>query len=236
MVANEQSSSTEKEHEGGERAPSVGQSLSASLGANLRKTANGDVDVLHALGGWRGLVESSLPAVLFLVIFTFAKDLNTALLVSLATAGIFTIARLVQRSKLVSALSGVLGVGICAFAAYKTGDANNYYLPGFITNGIYLTAAILSILFRWPLAGLLFGLIRSEGTRWREDPTRVKVYNLATWIIATLLALRLAVQLPLYFSEATEALGATRLLMGIPLYALSLWLAWRVSAPGTDAD
>ena len=28
-----------------------------------------------------------------------------------------------------------------------------------------------------------------------------------------------------------EALGATRLIMGLPLYALGVWLAWRVSAP-----
>ena len=55
------------------------QSLSASMGANMRRTANGDVDILHALGGWRGLVESSLPAVAFLVLFTVTKELNLSL-------------------------------------------------------------------------------------------------------------------------------------------------------------
>ena len=38
--------------------------------------------------------------------------------------------------------------------------------------------------------------------------------------------------MPLYFANAVEALGATRLIMGLPLYALGVWLAWRVSAPG----
>ena len=46
------------------------------MGANMRRTANGDVDILHAIGGWRGLVESSLPAVAFLVLFTVTKELN----------------------------------------------------------------------------------------------------------------------------------------------------------------
>ena len=55
---------------------------------------------------------------------------------------------------------------------------------------------------------------------------------LATWIITILMLLRLAVQMPLYFANAVEALGATRLIMGLPLYALGVWLAWRASAPG----
>ena len=38
-------------------------------------------------------------------------------------------------------------------------------------------------------------------------------------------------QVPLYFANNVEALGATRLIMGLPLYALGVWLAWRVSAP-----
>lgn len=46
-----------------------------------------------------------------------------------------------------------------------------------------------------------------------------------------LMMLRLAVQVPLYFANNVEVLGATRLIMGLPLYALGVWLAWRVSAP-----
>ena len=43
--------------------------------------------------------------------------------------------------------------------------------------------------------------------------------------------LRLAVQVPLYFANNVEVLGATRLIMGLPLYALGVWLAWRVRLP-----
>ena len=68
----------------------LAQSLSASIGANMRRTANGDVDILHAIGGWRGLVESSLPAVAFLVLFTVTKELNLSLIAALAAAGVFT--------------------------------------------------------------------------------------------------------------------------------------------------
>ena len=108
------------------------QSLSASMGANMRRTANGDVDILHAIGGWRGLVESSLPAVAFLVLFTVTKELNLSLIAALAAAGVFTLIRLVQGSKLVSALTGLVGVAICAFAAYRTGNASDYFGGGLL--------------------------------------------------------------------------------------------------------
>lgn len=208
------------------------QAVSASMGANMRRTANGDVDVLHAIGGWRGLVESSLPAVAFLVLFTVTKELNLALIAALVAAAAFTLIRLVQGSKLVSALTGLVGVAICAFAAYRTGNASDYFVVGFWTNGLYSLAYLVSMAVRWPITGLIFGFIRGEGLAWRQNPVRVRQYMLATWIITILMLLRLVVQMPLYFANAVEALGATRLIMGLPLYALGVWLAWRVSAPG----
>ena len=48
--------------------------------------------------------------------------------------------------------------------------------------------------------------------------------------------LRLAVQVPLYLADAVTALGVARLVMGLPLYALGLWLAWSVSAPAPGED
>ena len=201
------------------------------MGANMRRTANGDVDVLHAIGGWRGLVESSLPAVAFLVLFTVTKELNLSLIAALVAAAVFTLIRLVQGSKLVSALTGLVGVAICAFAAYRTGNASDYFVVGFWTNGLYSLAYLVSMAVRWPITGLIFGFIRGEGLAWRQNPVRVRQYMLATWIITILMLLRLVVQMPLYFANAVEALGATRLIMGLPLYALGVWLAWRVSAP-----
>ncbi len=207
------------------------RAVGASMGGGMRRTANGDVDVLHAIGGWRGLVESSLPAVAFLVLFTVTKELNISLLAALAAAAAFTLLRLMQGSKLVSAVTGLVGVAICAFAAYRTGNASDYFVVGFWTNGLYSLAYLVSMAVRWPVVGLIFGVIRGEGVSWRKSPVRVRQYLLATGIITALMLLRLVVQMPLYFANNVEALGATRLIMGMPLYALGVWLAWRVSAP-----
>jgi hypothetical protein len=39
-------------------------------------------------------------------------------------------------------------------------------------------------------------------------------------------ALRLAVELPLYFAQATQGLATMKLLLGVPLYAGVLWVTW----------
>ena len=228
----DEASESSKSSESSESPHQFAQAVSASMSANMRRTANGDVDVLHAIGGWRGLVESSLPAVAFLVLFTVTKELNLSLIAALAAAAVFTLIRLVQGSKLVSALTGLVGVAICAFAAYRTGNASDYFVVGFWTNGLYSLGYLVSMAVRWPITGLIFGVIRGEGLAWRQNPVRVRQYMLATWIITILMLLRLVVQMPLYFANAVEALGAPRLIMGLPLYALGVWLAWRVSAPG----
>ncbi|MDN5692837.1 MAG: DUF3159 domain-containing protein, partial [Micrococcaceae bacterium] len=67
-------------------------------------------------------------------------------------------------------------------------------------------------------------------------PRRRRAYAAATWVMAAVFALRLAVQVPLYLADAVTALGVARLVMGLPLYALGLWLAWSVSAPAPGED
>lgn len=199
--------------------------------AGVRRRASGQIDVLASVGGPRGLIESILPGLLFTVLYTASRDLLPALIAAVAAAAAFSVLRLVSRTPLTQALSGLAGVGICAVVAMRTGNAEDFFLPGFFVNAAYIVALAGSVAFRWPLAGLLFGFIRGEGVQWRTEPVRVKAYSIATWLIVAVMALRLAVQLPLYFAGNIAALGTARVLMGLPLYALGLWLAWLVSRP-----
>lgn len=199
--------------------------------SGMRRTADGQLDVMHAIGGWRGLTEALLPGALFLTVLIITNQLGTALVSALAVAVVFTVVRLVQRQSLVQAVSGLIGVGICALFANTTGEARDYYTPGFFINAAYGLALLISMAIRWPILGVVFGYIRGEGTGWREDPLRMKAYRLATGFVVIMFAARLAVQLPLYFADDVAALGIARLVMGVPLYAMVLWLAWMVSRP-----
>ncbi len=219
--------------------PSSGLAQGYAEKAGLRRTAAGHVDVLGSAGGVQGIAESILPGLVFLVAFTLTRDLQPSLIAALGAAAIFTITRLVQRKPLTQALAGVVGVGISAWFANSTGKAEDFYLPGLLTNAVYIVAMVLSIAVRWPIAGLLFGLVRNEGLEWRKDPLRVRAYRLGTWIIVSVLALRLIVQVPLYLMgpDGLAALATTRLIMGAPLYILGIWIAWLVTRPvNADSD
>jgi hypothetical protein len=201
--------------------------------AGLHRTHDGRVDVLRSAGGVQGIAESITPGLVFLIAFTVTRDLTFSLVAALASAAAFTVVRLVQRRPLTQALACVVGVGISAWLANQTGKAEDFYLPGFITNAAYILAMVVSILVKWPVAGLLFGFIRNEGVHWRNDPARLKAYRLGTWIIVGVLLLRLVVQVPLYLlgGEGLTALATTRLIMGAPLYILGVWIAWLVTRP-----
>lgn len=204
-------------------------------GSGIHRTAGGQVDVLKTVGGVRGLAEALLPGIVFLGVFMATRELNPALVSSLAIAAVFTIARLARKSGLTQALTGLFGVVICALVARTTGNARDFYVPGFYLNGAYLLALAVSVFVRWPLMGLVFGFIRGEGTEWRHQRTRQTAYNVATWVIIGVFAARLLVQLPLYAADNVEALGAARIIMGIPLYAMGLWLSWLISRPAAAA-
>jgi hypothetical protein len=143
---------------------------------------------------------------------------------------VLSVIRIARRQSLQHAIAGFLGVGIAAFIASRTGRAEDFYLPGLLTNIGYAAAFLLSIAVRWPIVGVVLALVSQAGMSWRRDPVRVRAYRRATWVLVIMFALRVAVQLPLYLAgdSAIAALGTARVAMGVPLYLLTLWIAYRV--------
>jgi hypothetical protein len=211
----------------------------AQRAGGLSQAAGSDFSMAAAVGGPRGLLEAVLPGLLFVVVYTVGRDLRSALVAALASSGVLLAARLVQRSQLTQAVGGAVGVGICALVAARTGRAEDFFLVGLLTNLGYGSVYALSTLRfprigpipAWgpfPVLGLLLGPLTGEGLAWRRDPRRLRAYRLVTWLWVAMFALRLAVQVPLYLAGAVGALGAARLAMGVPLFALTAWLTWLV--------
>lgn len=192
------------------------------------------VDLASAIGGGRGLVDSGLPGALFVAVYTLdGQELKPALWAALGLALLLAILRVLRREPLQQAVAGVVGVGIAAWFAHRTGEARNYFVPGFLLNVAYVVAYAVSALVRWPVVGVIVGPLLGEGLQWRKDPPRLRAFTLSTWMFAALFALRLAVQVPLYLLDKVFALGAVKVLMGAPLFALVAWLSYLVirSAP-----
>jgi hypothetical protein len=188
--------------------------------------------ILSAFGGKKGLFDSGIPALLFLVAYNATKDITQSTLIAVVFSLIVTIIRLINRETIQHAISGVIGVAICAWISNRTGKAEDFYLPGLWTNAIYGAVYAISNLVRWPVLGLLLGPLLGENLMWRKDPKRRAVYVKATWIWVGLFSARLAVQYPLYLAENVNALGTARLIMGYPFFILAAWLTWQVIKSG----
>jgi hypothetical protein len=188
--------------------------------------------IMAAMGGKKGLLDSGLPALVFLVAFNFTKDVAQSSYAALGLSLILTAIRLARRETIQHTISGVIGVAICAWLSNRSGKAEDFYLPGLWTNAIYGAAYLVSIIVRWPVIGLLLGPLLEENFRWRKDPARTKVYAKATWIWVGLFALRIIVQYPLYLSGNVNALGTARLIMGYPLFIAAAWATWVVIKSG----
>lgn len=182
---------------------------------------------MAAIGGPLGLAESSIPAALFVAVYTLGgEDTKVAAIVAVAVAVVLTVLRLVRGQTPQFALSGLVGIALAGFIVSRTGKAEDFFLPGLLLNLAYGGAYLLSIVVRWPLIGVIVALLSQEDTSWRKDRSKVRAYNRASWLWVGLFALRLAVQLPLYLASALVALGTARVVMGIPLFVLGLWLTW----------
>lgn len=201
---------------------------------------NEDKDkVLSALGGKRGLIDSGLPALIFLLVFNLSsRDVNAAIYAAVAISIVLTAIRLVKRETIQHAFSGLIGVAICALFSKRTGNAADFYLPGLYINVGYALLYLFTNLIRWPILGIMLGPILGENFLWRKDPARLKAYITAGWLWVGMFLLRVLVQYPLYKSGSINALGTARLIMGYPLFILTAWATWQVlrKTPTTKAN
>ncbi len=185
--------------------------------------------IADAIGGPLGMAETALPAVAYVVAYTASgSNTNVASIVAVGLALVLATARLIRRESPRHALTGLFGVAFAAFIAAKSGKAENFFLPGLLMNAGYAIGLFISILVRWPIVGVVVTKLDGEDNSWRSDPERMRAFRRATWLWVALFCARLLVQLPLYLAGAVVALGIARTAMGLPLFALCLWLAWLI--------
>ncbi|GAB4584961.1 DUF3159 domain-containing protein [Nocardia sp. IFM 10818] len=188
--------------------------------------------LLEQLGGFSGLIYSSLPVLVFVPVNTW-RGLTTAIWAALGVATAILVWRIIRKDPVQPAISGFLGVGVCAFIAYRMGEAKGFFLFGIYASLVYAGVFLVSLLVRWPLAGVIWGVLNGHGHDWRSDRRAVRLYDLATAVWAVVFAARYLVQNHLYDADSTGWLAAARIGMGWPLTAVALVVTvWAVRRAG----
>ncbi|MGA5605420.1 DUF3159 domain-containing protein [Streptomyces griseoincarnatus] len=183
--------------------------------------------LFEAFGGVRGMVETVLPGLLFVSIYTVNKNLHMSALAALSVALVMVVVRLARRDTVKHAFSGVFGVGFGVVFAMMTGNAKDFYLPGMLyTLGLAL-AYIVTAVAGVPLIGLMLGPVFKENLSWRtRNPGRKKAYTKASWAWGLILLAKCAILFPLYWWADTTQLGWVLVALKIPPFLLAVYLTW----------
>lgn len=210
-----------------QEAPSEQRSDSGSTSAAVVNDA-----LSQGIGGKRGLFDSTLPTAVFLVVYVASgSSLTISLWAAVGTGMAVMVVRIVRGESLRQVLTGFVGVAISAVFAARTGEAQNFFLPGLLVNLVYGAAFVISIAVRRPLAGYAAGAVTGDVSSWLQDPAARRAATQASWIWAGMFGLRLVVQLPLFFAGAVGALGVAKIVMGVPLFLLGGLLSYRILRP-----
>ena len=220
---------------------------------DLHRTPPGEEDeplpsmseqVSEQLGGVRGLVESSIPVLLFVLLNvalgSALLDLpkRTALYWAIggavASAVLIGVYRLARKEPIRHAVNGLVGIAIGAYLAWRTGDAKNFYLPGILLTLGQVAILVVSVLVRKPIIGYAWGVLANGGKQdWFADSKLFRTFQWLTLVWAGSLFIRAGVQGYFYLADEANAIGIARILISWPIYAgtliFTVWAVRRVT-------
>ncbi|MER7955077.1 DUF3159 domain-containing protein [Streptomyces sp. NPDC096030] len=209
--------------------PTTDQDARDSQGAPQGQAAKEvtEAALFEAFGGLRGMIETVLPGLLFVTIFTINKDLHISAIAALAVSLVLVAVRLIRRDTVKHAFSGVFGVAFGVVFAMMTGNAKDFYLPGMLyTLGLAL-AYIVTTLAGVPLIGLILGPVFKENLSWRtRNPGRKKAYAKASYAWGFILLAKCAILFPMYWWADTTKFGWVLVALKIPPFLLAVYLTW----------
>lgn len=175
-----------------------------------------------ALGGVRGMLEAAVPTATFTIAWISTQELRLSLAISIGLTAVLLVVRLAQRQTVQFVFNSLVGIGIGAVFAMRSGEAKDVFLPGILYNGAYTVGLVVSILIGWPLVGFLLGTVTGDPTAWHTDKPIVRLCSQLTWVLAAPCFLRVVVQYPLYAADQLGWLATAKIAMGWPLQVAAL--------------
>ena len=202
--------------------------------------------IARYIGGRRGFVDGALPPVGFVAVnatagaFMARPDALRAAIATAVGTGLALVAlRLARREPLQQALRGLVGLGIAAVFAARTGEARDFFLPGIYVDAAWAAILAISIVGGRPLIGFVYAALFGRGAGWRRDARLRRAFALVTLGWAAVYATRALVQAGFYSANEAGLLAASKLILGWPLtlVAVALTLIYvRRATPLSDGS
>lgn len=181
------------------------------------------------LGGRRAAFDASIPPAVFTVAWLVSgRSVGWSAGGAVAAAAAIAGWRWYRGDRPRAVLLGLLGVVVAALIVLRTGRAADFFLVQIATNVASALAWTVSIVWRWPLLGVVVGGVLRQRTSWRRDPALLRAYGHGSWVWVAQYLVRVAVFLPLWATGQVVALGVARVVLSWPLIAACLGVSWWV--------
>jgi hypothetical protein len=196
--------------------------------------------IAEQLGGVRGLIESSVPVLAFVALNVVLGDAvvglekRTALYWAIAGAVVSALAiggyRLARKEPVRHAVNGLFGIAVGAYFAWRTGKAEDFYLPGILLTFGQAAVLLISVAFRKPIIGYVWGVMANKGQQnWFGNAKLFRTFQWLTLVWVVSLCLRAGIQYYLWAQHEANALGIVRILISWPIYAATFaYTAWAI--------
>jgi hypothetical protein len=147
---------------------------------------------LALMGGAKGVFDSSVPAVVFIVV-RLLSDLNTGIVAAVAVGLLVMAYRRTRGESLQYCLSGFFGLLVAVAIAKATGTGKGFFLPGIVLTALSGIGFALSNLVKQPAVALTLVAIDAKYETWKTDPALRRACVLSTWVWAASFLIRSAV-------------------------------------------
>ena len=174
----------------------------------------------------RAIVDTGLGPVAFVAAYAI-WDLNTAIYVAIGISVVLMIERLARRKSVVNAVGGVIGTGIAAFIAHRTGRAEAFFVPRMLIQLGYGIVFAGSVAIRRPVVGFIVAaLYRAEPGWWKLPPVK-RAMSEVTIAWSALFFLRGTIYAILIYLAKPGGLAAASLGLGWPAFGLMMFATYR---------
>lgn len=161
--------------------------------------------LMEALGGVRGVLDSGVPATVFVLVRLATGSLNTAIVVALASGLVLVAVRRARGEPLQQVGSGFLGLVVAVVVARATGTGKGFFLPGIVTTGLTGVLFAVSLLARRPAVGIALAAYDVKYAGWKDHPGLRRACVLATAFWALTFFVRAGVAAWVYSLDGDRA-------------------------------
>ncbi|MDH3730903.1 MAG: DUF3159 domain-containing protein [Acidimicrobiia bacterium] len=172
-------------------------------------------DLRDLFVGERTLGDALLPPIVF-VATQRELGVGWAAVLALGVASLFIIWRWRKRGSISYAFGGVATVALAVFFALRSGEAEDFFIPGIVSAFFWAAAGTASIVARRPFVVFASAFYRRWPIEWYWRDDVRPAYTVVSWWWVAYTLLRGAGQLWFFSSDRVELLLTFKLLTSFP--------------------